>query len=302
MSKRIELIVAIALVTVPQCQSFCGEDDHYTKVPKVTVANSTHLRVTWQGLFSGCHKSDVLSMMAVSSHKTLQGKLSTMTHVDLDFEKEVGFLALNPCLEHEVYLSLRSHNEVSYRYSEKVKYNDVSRPNIASLYGRLLPKEKFMENVCLKEEGVVTFPEPPEAISKCILTRGDLRWPEFTALGQGHSVPMKILHPTKETEWEITAPVNRIIDCASTTQKPTPTTNNQNISSPSSNDRNVQTQQPHQPVAIFIVSIFGTLAVVAVVTTAVCCFKKKRRRVPASQSYDVNPVYGTVYYHQDRCV
>ena len=57
----------------------------------------------------------------------------------------------------------------------------------------------------------------------------------------------------------------------------------------------------HQPVAIFIASILGTLTVAAVITTAVCCFKKKRGRVPGAKSYDVNPVYGTVYYHQDRC-
>ena len=292
------LVMTFAL----QCQGFCGKDDHYTKVPKVKVANSTHLKVSWHGLFSGCHKSDILKMSAVSTHTPLQGKLSIITHSGLDFDDKEGYLALNPCLEHEVYLELASYNRQSYRMSKKVKYNDVSRPDIVSLYGRLLPEENFMENVCLKEKGMITFPDPPKAISKCILTRGDLRWPEFTYIGQKGFVPMKILHPTNQTELEITAQVNRIIDCALTTQKPTPTTNNQNISSPSSNDRNVQIQQPHQPVAIFIASILGTLAVAAVVTTALCCFKKKRSRVPASQPYDVNPVYGTVYYHQDRCV
>ena len=129
----IKLIIAIALVTIPQCQGFCGEEDHYKKVTKVTVANSTHLKVSWHGLFSGCYKSDILKMSAISSHTTPQGKLSIMTHPGMDFEEKEGYLALNPCLEHEVYLELASHGERSYRMSKRVKYNDVSRLNIASL-------------------------------------------------------------------------------------------------------------------------------------------------------------------------
>ena len=188
-----------------------------------------------------------------------------------------------------------------------MKYNDVSRPNIESLYSGLLPDENYMGSVCLKQKGVITFPDPPEALSNCILTRGDQVAEEVTATGQSHMVRMKILHPTSKTELEITARVNSIIDCTKTSTKPKPTTNrpppvanNQNISSPSSNDSNVEVT--HQPVELFIASIIGTLTFAAVITTAVCCFKKKRRRVPGTQSYDVNPVYGTVYYHQDRCL
>ena len=108
----------------------------------------------------------------------------------MDFEERWGFLPLNPCLEYKVYLRLASHDEVSFRDSKEVKYNDISRPNIASLYGGLLPKENYMGSVCLKEEGVVIFPDPPEAISKCILTRGGRR---------GHSSRTKLFCPAEDS-------------------------------------------------------------------------------------------------------
>ena len=62
------LVLTLAL-QCHQCQGFCGEEDHYTKVPKVTVA---HLKVSWHGLFSGCLKSEVLKMgvSCVISHLT----------------------------------------------------------------------------------------------------------------------------------------------------------------------------------------------------------------------------------------
>ena len=291
------LVLTLAL----QCQGFCGEDDHYTKVPKVTVANSTHLRVSWHRLFSGCYNSDVQKMTAVSSHMAHQGGVSAAAR-ELDFEEREGFLPLNPCLEYKIYLKLMSHDGHSYRTSKSVKYNDVSRPNIASLYGGLLPDENYMGSVCLKKKGVITFPDPPEALSECILTRGDQAAEEFSAPGQTFFVPLKILHPTSQMELEITARVNRILDCTLTTTRtspttdtPSPTTNNQNISSPPNNDP-VQAQEADQPKIIAIASIFGTLAlaVVAGVTTAVC-FIKKRNRVERAPKVDTNDDYGFYY-------
>ena len=116
--------------------------------------------------------------------------------VRFDFDEKEGFLALNPCLEYKIYLRLASQDGWSHRTSKTVKYNDVSRPTITSLYGGLLAEENFMGSVCLKEKGVITFPDPPEAISKCILTRGDqVADEEFTDTGHNHFVPINILIP-----------------------------------------------------------------------------------------------------------
>ena len=291
------MVLTLAL----QCQGFCGEDDHYRKVPKVTVANSTHLRVSWHGLFSGCNKSEILKMGAVSSHTTLLGETSIKIHWGLDFDEKEGYLALNPCLEHEVYLELASHNEHIYRMSKMVMYNDVSRPNIASLYGGLLPDENYMGSVCLKQKGVITFPDPPEALSECILTRGDqVTDEEFTDTGHTHFVWMKILHPTNEAELEITAPVKRIIDCTQTTTKPTPTTDNQNTKSPTNDQFSNETSSgPHIPHAFHILLGLASIPVCMTIIGLVymfwtnpikckCCNKRE-----SSMKMDINSdVYG----------
>ena len=118
---------------------------------------------------------------------------------------------------------------------------------------------------------------------------------EFTARGQSHQVPIKIRHPRNEKELTFTANVNKIEQCASNAtldniKKPTP---------PSNKDQD-PAQKSTNPAMIYIVSISGPLLFAALVTSVVCCIKKKKKRTPISQSYDVNPVYGAVYYHQDR--
>ena len=92
-----------------------------------------------------------------------------------------------------------------------------------SFYGGFLIDEKYTDRVCLKKTGVITFPEPPDAISDCILTRGDQIAEEFTAPGQSHQVPIKIRHPRNKEEFIITARVNKIEKCASTTTSPNTT-------------------------------------------------------------------------------
>ena len=212
------------------------------------------------------------------------------------FKLKEGFLSLNPCLEYKIYLKIVAKNRVTtYKDSGSVLYNDVSRQNIVSLYGGFLLEEKYTNNVCLKKTGVITFPHPPKALSDCFLTRGDKIAEEFTARGQSHQVPIKIRHPRNEKELTFTADVNKIEQCASNTtleniKKPTP---------PSNKDQD-PAQKSTNPAMIYIVSISGTLLFAALVTSVVCCIKKKKKRTPIGQSYDVNPVYGTVYYHQDR--
>ena len=104
MSKVARLILTMTLVS--QCQSFCGEEDDPTKVTKVTVANSTHLRVSWHGLFTGCSKSDVgiLIMLVVAEHSTdLSHTSKTIT---ADFETKQVLVELNPWLGYQIYIKI----------------------------------------------------------------------------------------------------------------------------------------------------------------------------------------------------
>ena len=208
------------------CQGFCGEEDHSKKIPRVTVANSTFLRVSWHSLFKGCTEHDVDQLFAivepVGDHNATTQKL-----FPLKLQDKEGFISLNPCLEYKIYLRIMANDRVAKKYSGSVMYNDVSRQNIVSLYGGFLLDERYTDNVCLKKRGVITFPEPPDALSDCILTRGDQIAEEFTASGQSHQVPIKIRHPRNQKELTFTADVNKIEQCASNTtqentEKPKP--------------------------------------------------------------------------------
>ena len=142
---------------------------------------------------------------------------------------------------------------------------------------------------------MITFPDPPYALSACILTSGDQIAEEFTALGQSQFVPIKIRHPKNETDSLIfTAKVNKIGECTSNTTQ----NNTRQPIFPSNKDPELVPQPLHSTI-IYTASVCGTL-IVAALTTVVCCIKKRKKRTPIGLSYDVNPVYGSVYYHQDR--
>ena len=291
MAKLVQLILVMMLAS--QCQSFCGEDNDRTKVPIVTVANSTHLRVSWHGLFTGCQPHEVKNMDAVVEHIAAQNT-DTEKAISVDFKEKEGALELDPCLQYKIYLRPFSHSG-SYKTSEVVKYNDNATLNVASLYGGLLEDEQFMQDVCLKEEGVIRIPDPPEGVSKCILTKGDQENDEFTAPGESHFISLKIRHPTNEERLTITAKVNGIEVCPPTT---TPNTTIPITTPPSDASPKLGGVQS---AIIFTVSILGTNLAVALIATTVCWLKKRKRRAAVAQvQLDVNPMYGTVYYHLDR--
>ena len=228
----IQIGLILMVILMSGCQGFCGEEDHSKKIPRVTVANSTFLRVSWHSLFKGCTEYDVDQVFAIAEPVADQSVYALVTTTqkifELRFEKKKGFLSLNPCLEYKIYLKIIAKNRVNtYKKSGSVMYNDVSRQNIVNLYGGFLLDEKYTDRVCLKNKGVITFPDPPEALSDCILTRGNQLVKEFTASGQSHQVPIKIRHPRNEEELTFTTNVNKIEQCASNTtqentEKPKP--------------------------------------------------------------------------------
>ena len=186
------------------------------------------------------------------------------------------------------------HDGVSYRDSKHVKYNDILQLNVASLYGGLLQDEQFMQDVCLKKERVITIPDAPDGVSDCILTRGDQENDEFTAPGQTHSIPLEIWNPEDEERITIAATVYEIETCPpKTTTATSPSTTSPSDPSPKLGGV--------QSAIIFTVSILGTNLAVALIATTVCWMKKRKRRAAVAQvQLDVNPMYGTVYYHLDR--
>ena len=78
MSSNLRYILVLTLVC--RCQGFCGEDDDRAKVPIVTVADSTmDLRVSWNGVFTGCQPNDLMILDAEARHISARNKSSLET-------------------------------------------------------------------------------------------------------------------------------------------------------------------------------------------------------------------------------
>ena len=142
---------------------------------------------------------------------------------------------------------------------------------------------------------MIRIPEAPEEVRKCVLTKGDQVNEEFTALGQSHFIPLQVVHPRNNKEaLNITAMVNGIKTCLTTTTTPITTT-----SFLDTNSNSIPKIGGVHSGIVFGSSALGTILVVALFSTAVC-FLKRRKTTAIAQLKDVNPTYGEVYYHLDK--
>ena len=106
------------------CEHICGK----IKVPpKVTIANSTHLRVSWKDVFTDCSPQNIRNTDVVSEHSDIE--IGAKFH-PADFEKREAFVELDPCQEYTIYLRIRISGTGQYIDSDTEKYNDVSQQNI----------------------------------------------------------------------------------------------------------------------------------------------------------------------------
>ena len=249
------------------------------------MANSTHLRVSWHGLFTGCSMNDIGNMEVVAEHRTQN--TDTSKTILVGFEENQGFLRLNPCLQYNIYLKIFSKKRPAVRReSGIVKYNDMSRLNVAQLYSGLLRDQQFLDRICQKGEGVITIPDPPEGLSKCILSKGE----QETALGKSDFIPLKILNPMNKEPLTIRAEVNKIESCP-------PTSGIRGRFGYLPNTReSVLKLGGVPPVIVITASILGTAFAVALITATICHFKNtKRSEVVGPTKIDDNADYGLYY-------
>ena len=101
------------------CEHICGKPNNLK--PKVTIANSTHLRVSWKGVFTDCSPQDIRDTDVVSEHSDIE--IGAKFH-PADFEKREAFVELDPCKEHKIYLRIRISGG-HYIESDTEKYNDA---------------------------------------------------------------------------------------------------------------------------------------------------------------------------------
>ena len=262
----------------------------------MTVSNSTHLRVSWNGLFTGCTSQDVgfLIMLAVPEQSSNSYDLSDSSKTfSAEFERREALVALDPCLSYQIYIRIFSNGGGSFRESKIIKYNDMSQQ--AHFYGGML--KEFLEKICLKnEEGVIRIGDPPEAVSKCILTRGEQVNDALTAPGQSIQIQLTILNPTNREPLNITANLNGIDRCA---RKVTARPRSRILSNTTASaSKSVLKLGGGQSVIIFTASILATTLVIVLITMMVSSFKKKKRRRRSEvrmMKVDRNTDYGVFF-------
>ena len=121
------------LTLVPSHQGIRNSTQQISsRKPKVRVFNSTHLNVSWHGLFTGCTGYDVGSTTIEIEHKVSDATDMSQTF-PADFETKEALVELNPCLGYKIYIRIHSNDGVSQRDSTIIKYNDMIRPNIEQL-------------------------------------------------------------------------------------------------------------------------------------------------------------------------
>jgi len=140
--------------------------------PKVTVANSTHLNVSWEGVFLGCSGKKVELILD-----------EQVTRI----EEEQAFTAIpaDVCLKHTVTMGVENEDS-----KHVLVYNENTR-----LYGGLL--ENMRRTICTKRKKdncTVVSLDIPEKIRRCILSRSEAKVEE-RKWWEPNFVQLEIINP-----------------------------------------------------------------------------------------------------------
>ena len=193
---------------ISRCNCICGESEEVGS-PKVRVANSTHLQVSWHDVFPTCGEVDHAYVVA-EEHK---GSSKTFT---AQFDEKEALVSLDPCLGYSIFLRLFFHDDmmIYVRQSEIVQYNAMSpTPNISTVYGGLLEEVGFLQNICLKNDGEISIPDPPEEVRKCVLNIVGVA----NETRQSNFIMVELVNPLTSREPLILLPyVENINNCTTT--------------------------------------------------------------------------------------
>ena len=202
---HLDLCVIALILTSTSAWNFCS-DPHKGPCkktnqckPSVMPMNSTHLLVNWENIVSeGCEESHIEKMEIVILESTEKRKTVPVS------QKETLVLA-NPCLAHIVRVELfltesyaRTYGRNSLR-SASTEYNKIEPANEKYPFGGLLGN-KVVPQICLKENGTITIPSPPEALKNCEIksggvTSGDLQDSDFDEVGATARVLFNFKNP-----------------------------------------------------------------------------------------------------------
>jgi len=169
-------------------------------LPLVTPMNSTHLRVNWEKVFEGCKDSHIKKMKIEVEENTSSRKEQTAT-----LSQKETFVQADPCLQHNIRVRLILTQSYSDEYgrrflqSSSLTYNKIELKNEKYPFGGLL-NITVVPKICLKENGTIIIPSPPEALKNCEIESGgvksgDLKDSDFDKVGAKGTVKFTFKSP-----------------------------------------------------------------------------------------------------------
>ena len=127
------LFALLLLKESESCRRSCGGE-----ILNVTPVNSTHIQISWEGVFEGCSDTNVENIY-VRKYRTLSLRMENTKYSDKRVQVE-----LSPCLHHRMMVTL-DLGKSRYLASDSVIYNELkyeARHNwYKTLYAGLINKE-----------------------------------------------------------------------------------------------------------------------------------------------------------------
>ena len=265
MSTRIYLLTLLLAMLANKANCYCkfGQEP-----PKVSVANSTHLFVSWKDAFKDCEDSQI---------DATDVRIENRRFPQIHYAKEAKVQA-NPCLRHDVMVTLDMKDmpgQPSTVWSQVTHYNADLK--MESIYSGLL-QEKFSEEICAKRKSGFQIPEIleiPDGIKDCVFKDNIRR-------DGPHRFTIPIVKPNG-----LRGRSDIVVDCEQTKIR----------TNPVHQSGNKQTNN-HMFIVLFCSSFFVALIVIitAMVVYRKCVLNKKKNEAKA----EVNPDYaGAADYEYD---
>ena len=163
--------------------------------PLVTPINSTHLLVNWEKAFNeDCEESYVEEIVIIVQ----RDGITKRTKVSSD-RKETSVEG-DPCLFHSIRVVMKlkpsysSSHKRSTLKSPSTNYNRESQQDDSYPFGGLLSL-KVVPKICLKVNGTIVIPSPPEALRDCGISSGEVNNADFQEIGATSLVRLRFRNP-----------------------------------------------------------------------------------------------------------
>ena len=260
-----QYLILMPAIVATDAKSFCKGG----KKPKVSVASSTQLKVSWEDAFKDCDDANIVATAVhVGNLKLAQTPVTA----------KKAKVTANPCIRHSIRVELwlkRSSGSPDTVWSHASYYNADFK--IENVYSGLL-NGKFKEDICVISNNnsllIDQIPEIPDEIKNCVYSYHIKRNGPH-----GFIVPVIKLDSGKGRS-EIK------VDCKQMNEQPSLTTNKPSLEP----DSEEKTTDNHKLIIVIIACGAILAFLIASVIIAWACFKrwrdKKMVKVDVNVNYD----------------